>query len=107
MSVIFVILSFVLLCLILVHINLHQKKKELYNYIESVNKTLMLRHKKIAKLINMLDENEITNDIRILNENIVKQMQKGELLPSQFVKVEVLLEEKMQNLRRTIRSKRH
>ena len=98
MSVVFVILGFVLVCLILVHINLHQKRKELYDFITTVNKTLMKRHKKISKLIKLLEENDLVNDIKNLNEKIVKQMQSGELLSSQAVKSEILLEEKMNNL---------
>ena len=105
MSVVFVILSFVLICLILVHINIHQKRKELYDFIETVNKTLMTRHKKIAKLIKLLEENETTNDIKLLNEKVVRQVQNKELLPSQAIRYEILIEEKMKNLLKTLEGK--
>ena len=105
MSVIFVILGFVLICLILVHINLHQKKKELYNFIESVNKTLVTRHKKIAKLVNMIGETELTREIKNLNMETIEKIQKNEMKPSQAVRAEVLLEDKMYQLLRMLKDK--
>ena len=74
MSVVFVILGFVLICLILVHINLHQKKKELYEFIRTINKTLAARHNKITALIKLVDENELTKEIKELNSKIITQI---------------------------------
>ena len=105
MSVVFVILSFVLICLILVHINLHQKRKELYDFIATVNKTLMKRHKKIAKLVKLLEEDELTKDIKSFNEKILCQIQNNELQPSQGVKAEILIEEKMKKLLKSLEGK--
>ena len=105
MSVVFVILGFVLICLILVHINLHQKKKELYDFIENANKTLMIRHKKIANLISLLGASEQTNEIRELNSKTIERILKKELLPSQAVKAEVLLEDKMNRLLKSLEGK--
>lgn len=98
MSVVFVIFSFVLICMILVHINFHQKKKELYDFIETVNLTLLKRHNKIAKLLSLLEENDLTIKIKENNIKIVEQLQKNELKLSQAVRAEILLEADMEKL---------
>ena len=98
MSVVFVILSFVLLCLILVHINLHQKRKKLYEFIEKAYKTLLTRHKKIEKLLELIPETELTKEIKILNDDSMEKLKTDNVLPSQRMKVEVLIEEKVKKL---------
>ena len=98
MSVVFVILAFVLICLILVHLNLHQKKTQLYEFIKKVYKSLLLRHKKITKLLSLIEENEETEEIRKLNEETLMKIEKGEILPSQRMRAEVLIEDKMKKL---------
>lgn len=98
MSVLIVILSFVLLCLILVYINLHQKKNELYKFIQQVYKTLLIRHKRIAEIINITGLNEETNEIKALSEKTLQQIKAGSIPPCQRIKAEVLIEEKMKNL---------
>lgn len=98
MSLLYVVLGFVLICLILVHVNLHQRKNELYKFIENVNKTLMTRHKKISKLLSLLEPIHVVEEIKIMNIEIVTKMKKNELLPSQLVKQEILIEDKMKSL---------
>ena len=105
MSVIFVILGFVLICLILVHVNLHQKKNELYKFIKKVYKTLMIRHKKISKILMLISESEQTKELKELNENTLKLIEKDELSPSQRVRVEVLIEDKMNSLIKSLELK--
>ena len=105
MSVIFVILGFVLICLILVHVNLHQKRKELYSFIETANKTLAKRHKKISKLIKLLEENDLSKDIRKLNEKTIEQIKMNEIKPSQAIRAEILLEDKMNQLLELLKNK--
>ena len=98
MSVIFVILGFVLICLILVHVNLHQKKNELYQFIKKVYKTLLIRHKKIKKLLKLLNETSEILEIKTLNEETINMIEKGEILPSQRMRAEILIEDKMKKL---------
>ncbi|MBQ7450662.1 hypothetical protein IJS77_04530 [bacterium] len=98
MSVVFVILSFVLICLILVHINLHQKRRQLYEFIEKAYKTLLLRHKKIKKLMELIDETELTREIKKLNEETIEKIRKNDILPSQRMKAEIIIEEKVKTL---------
>ena len=102
MSVIFVILGFVLICLVLVHINLHQKKKELYEFIKTINKTLASRHNKITALIKLLDENDLIKEIKELNTKTITQIKNNEIKPSQAIRAEILLEEKMKELIKTL-----
>ena len=102
MSVLFVILGFVLICLILVHINLHQKKRNFYLFIEQVDKTLMTRHKKISKLLKVVQEDEISAEIFKMNKEAIEKIEAGELSPSQRVREEILIEEKMQNFIATL-----
>ena len=98
MSVVFVVLGFVLICLILVHLNLHQKKAQLYEFIKKVYKALHIRHKKISKIISLIGENIETSEIKKLNDETLKLIEKGEILPSQRMRAEVLIEEKMKSL---------
>ena len=98
MSVIFVILSFVLICLVLVHLNLHQKRKKLYDFIQKAYNTLLLRHKKISKILTLVEETELTKEIKSLNEEILEKIKKDEMLPSQRIKSEILIEENMKKL---------
>ena len=98
MSVIFVILGFVLISLILVHVNLHQKKNELYKFIQKVYKTLLIRHKKITKIINLIESNEKIKEIKELSQRTLQAIEKGTMQPCQRIRAEVLLEEKMKNL---------
>ena len=97
-AVVFVILGFVLICLILVHINLHKKKEELYSFIQKVYRTLLIRHKKISKILKLIGENAQTLEIKTLSENTLSQIENGSIVPSQRVRAEVLIEEKMKNL---------
>lgn len=105
MSVVFVILGFVLICLVLVHINLHQKKNELYKFIQKVYKTLLIRHKKITKILKLIEETELSLEIKELNENTLKSVENNELSPSQRVRVEVLIEDRMNRLIKTLEAK--
>ena len=98
MSVVFVILSFVLLCLILVHINLHQKRKNLYEFIKKTYKILHTRHKKIEKLLTLLPETELTKEIKTLNEETMKKIKTDNFMPSQRMRAEILIEEKVKKL---------
>ena len=106
MSVVFVILSFVLICLILVHINFHQKKRKLYEFIEKVYKTLMTRHKKIEKIIALLPETELTKEIKALNEEITEKTKANTMMPSQRMRAEIILEEKVKTLIEQLEAKK-
>ncbi len=98
MSVIFVILGFIVLSLILVHINLHKKKNELIKFIQKTYKTLIIRHKKISKIIKLIGENPLTTEIKRLSEETLKQIEQGSIITSQRIRAEVLIEEKMKCL---------
>ena len=98
MSVVFVVLGFVLICLILVHLNLHQKKTQLFNFMKKVYKSLIVRHKKIKKLIRLIRENEEVSAIKRLNEETLTLLEKGEILPSERMRAEILIEDKMKTL---------
>lgn len=98
MSVVFVILSFVLLCLILVHINLHQKKRQLCEFVEKAYKTLLIRHKKIKNLLELLEKDELTQEIEKLNNETMGKIEKNEIMPSQRIKAEIIIEDKMKKL---------
>lgn len=98
MSVVFVILSFVLICLILVHINLHQKKKQLYEFIEKAYKTLLLRHKRIEKLLELTESSELSSEIKKLNEETLENIKKNKIVPSQRMRDEIIIEELMKKL---------
>ena len=98
MSVVFVILSFVLICLILVHINMQQKKKNLYEFIKKAYKTLLIRHKKIEKILELTQESDLTKEIKALNEETVAKIKSDEILPSQRMRAEILIEELMDKL---------
>lgn len=104
MSVIFVILSFVLICLILVHINLHQKRKQLYEFIKKGYKTLLTRHKKIEKLLEVVPESELTKEIKILNDETMEKFKADNILPSQRMKVEILIEDRVKTLIKQLES---
>ena len=98
MSVVFVILSFVLICLILVHINLHQKRKKLYEFIKKAYKTLLTRHKKIEILLELVPETELTKEIKVLNDETMEKFKTDNFMPSQRMKAEILIEEKIKIL---------
>lgn len=98
MSVIFVILSFVLICLILVHINLHQKKRQLYEFIAKSYKILLLRHKRIKKLLELVEESELTSEIKKLNEDTLENIKKNKIVPSQRMRDEIIIEELIKKL---------
>lgn len=98
MSVVFVILSFVLICLILVHINMQQKKKNLHEFIKKTYKTLLIRHKKIEKILELTQESDLTIEIKTLNEETLEKIKNNEIIPSQIMKSEILIEELMEKL---------
>lgn len=102
MSVIYVVLGFVLICLVLVHVNLHQKKEKLYNFIQKIYKTLLTRHKKIHKLISLLDLNPQILEIIELSEKTLKAVETNSMTASQRIHAEVLIEEKMKILINTL-----
>ena len=104
MSVIFVILSFVLICLILVRINLHRKKLKLYEFIKKSYKTLLLRHRKIEKLLELVPETELTKEIKKLNYETMEKFMKDEFLPSQRMRAEIIIEEKIKELLKQLES---
>ena len=98
MSVIYVVLGFVLVCLVLVHLNLHQKKREFYEFIQKTYKTLIIRHKKIEKLLKLVEKSDLTEEIRMLNNKIIEEIKNGEILPSRELKAEILIGDKMKTL---------
>lgn len=98
MSVIYVVLGFSLICLVLVHVNLHQKKEKLYNFIQKIYKTLLVRHKKINKLLSLLEETPQTIEIKELSQKTIQKLENGTMKPSQRVRLEIIIEDRMKTL---------
>ena len=68
------------------------------NFMKKVYKSLIVRHKKIKKLIRLIRENEEVSAIKRLNEETLTLLEKGEILPSERMRAEILIEDKMKTL---------